>query len=188
MPTQISGLTGVNQVQDGSINTSAKISAGVILANAPVGSGLVLQSVNGSSNSTYQNVSANKIPFTDSVPLVTAGDQILTVTVTPIRVGSTIRCTAKFIVGTGTSAGISCAAMFAGSACTDADGGSVNDNVAIRPYFLTGSVVTVSLSPIVFQVRLAPDTATANVYLNGNGIARRFGGASVATINCVETA
>jgi hypothetical protein len=175
--TQVTGDTGIDQVQDGVI-TAEKFTAG---------GGLVTQSHDAPVMNTFQTCSTT-LPFTDVIPTTAQGDLVQSVTVTPKRIGEKFKVTFTAGVGTSSSAGVSCAAIFAGSTCIGADGGTMNDNTAIRPYCIVGYFTAVSLSAITFTARVGPHTGTASVYVNGNGVpTRKFGGVMTPSLNVTGT-
>ena len=146
------------------------------------GFGKVLQVVTESENVAI--IGAVLIPLDDTIPQITEGVQVLTVTLTPNSLSSRIRIQANLFLGSN-------ATQFTTSTIfKDSD----VDAICTRGHFLTygetGSHthdITISpntLSPVTISVRVGADTGA--VTLNGVGGLSKYGASSVSTITLTE--
>jgi hypothetical protein len=121
------------------------------------------------------------IPFDDTIPQNTEGDEVITVTITPNAAINTLEFEFACWGVKATGAGPVTAALFKDS---EADAyqvvcqrGSVADE---RELVLRFTIVAGSTSPQTWKIRIGP--TNNNYYVNGNNSGTRvFGGASAAT-------
>lgn len=132
----------------------------------------------------YENLTAT-IPYDDTVPLVTEGTEILSVTVVPSSPDTHLDVRfSGFIVG-GTSNAVSTVAIFRDGVCIAAAGsdqpyGELNNTTSIDV-----RVPSTSATSTTFTVRVGANTG--NCKLNGEFTNRRYGGAQKATLTVRES-
>lgn len=126
------------------------------------------------------------IPYDDTIPQITEGDEVLTVTITPKRSDSKMVLTVNLLVGFDGSAITACAAIFKNSGL-NAVAASACDNPGADspvPLTMTYSETLASASAITYSVRVGPTSST--IRLNGISSARRFGGVGVCSLRVWE--
>lgn len=149
----------------------------------PIGEGgTVIDSVVGNYTTNAAITGAgNIIPVDDTVPLVTEGLQIISVSLTPKTTTNKLRC--RFTgQGTGAAAANLTYAIFVGSTCIDS---SIAQNTAADVPATMASEAEFSPASVAaqtIQVRIGIQVAAASIRLNGTSTARLFGGASGATL------
>lgn len=136
-----------------------------------------LQSHEIGASTAYIN-SNTVIPFDDTIPQNTEGDQLFSGTYTPVSLTSEIYVEFWGMFGVGGAAAVLIAALFQ-------DNGA--DAVSVVAQYVAGTVVCpldlmyrfspASLDPITFSIRFGPSTNVGtSSYLNGNSAGRLFGG------------
>lgn len=147
--------------------------------------GSVIQIVSGTpytSNASLTTV----IPADDTIPLVTEGTEVLTVSITPKHASSTIYTFVSCGCVSGTLGNDLAIAMFKNGGSSAVALSAIHvasaDIFAISP--LTYSEAPGSVSAITYSVRAGP-SATA-MRFNGTTSSRQYGGASAARIWCIE--
>jgi hypothetical protein len=137
---------------------------------------------------TTQSSVTAVIPFDNTIPLISEGTEILSISYTPKKVGSTIivRATA---VGSSSSAvaGQATVAMFAESTCIATGKLSQANSYTMDTTALSSKHTPTSLSPVNFSVRAGPGSGT--LYLNADyaGVGK-WGGAARWTLTVEEYA
>lgn len=149
------------------------------LAASLIGSGHVIQSVEG----TYAANAAltAQIPYDDTVPQVTEGTQIISVSLTPKFSNSKLRC--RF-TGQASYSGVDnvTAALFTGaSANAFAAQSLVDDSGRTLSFAFERTISPATTSAVTVSARVGP-AAAISVYFNGATAGRRLGGASCATL------
>jgi hypothetical protein len=160
----------------GTINAAA----GVYIA----GHGTIAQVVSDTEN-TYTTL-GTILPFDDTIPQITEGDEILSVAITPTNAGSTllIMFTGTFGASTGQEIG---AALFVdatasalnASSCFVTAGGIATTNS------MKHLVVAGSTSARTYRIRAGSEVAT-DAFLNGDSTGRKFGGVARAALVVIE--
>jgi hypothetical protein len=212
MPTTIDGVTGVSAVIDGAIvaadlsanavNGQSAISGGLaatdeflvwdasasalrkVAFNAMQSAGSVLQTVQ-VVKTTLQNCST-AIPYDDTIPQNTEGDEIFTATITPSSASNKILVSVVACgLTSGSATGGSVAALFKDAAANAIAVGN------LVPYFYSGSSVIgfldapATTSAITYKVRAGSNTGS--FYLNGTYLGvRLYGGAQTSSITLQE--
>lgn len=141
-----------------------------------VGFNVVLQSLY-AEYSLNTDISAS-IPVDDTIPLVSEGEEILSITITPKYPTSKIRAYFSCFGATSVN-GYYSGAIFAGSTCLKA--GAVSSiATSITDLQLCTENLAGDITPITYSVRVG--TSGAGVLrLNGTSAARLFGGVAKAT-------
>lgn len=140
------------------------------------------------SNASFTTIST-VIPFDDTIPQITEGDQVLSLAITPTSSSSVLVVEFTGMLGNNTAGGTTSVALFrdAGvNAVYSTEGTSANAAWPVSTPFIyyTSSA---SASTTTFTVRVGPDTAqTASI--NGTGSARRFGGTTELVLTITEYA
>lgn len=126
---------------------------------------------------------SSDIPKDDTVPLITEGVQVLSLSHTAKSLSNKVRVAYSLPLSASGAANVG-VAVFADTTCIDARYDDVRQN-------LTGSVISgfvdidvPSISPITYSVRIG--LSASNGLLNGRGAVRVFGGASRATLSITE--
>jgi hypothetical protein len=124
------------------------------------------------------------IPADDTVPQSTEGLQILTLDITPTKVGNIL--VAKFTGwGSLSAPAYASCAIFDGATCIRASASAVAN--AGYPIRIADSVdiAVAALTTKTISVRVGPDSAV-NLFMNGTGSTRLFGGLAAATLEIIE--
>lgn len=156
-------------------------SNGAGLAPTMQDGGTVVQSAI-ASTAAYASFTAT-IPFDDTIPQNTEGTEILTATITPKRAGSILRVRVLAPVSTSGSAIGPTLALFRDSSAGAVDaftlsqtGAGATDKIQMLHEEAAGSTAATT-----FKLRFGPHT-TGTAYINGNNIARKFGGITSVTL------
>jgi hypothetical protein len=128
------------------------------------------------------------IPYDDTIPQVTEGTQILTLTVTPMT--DTIEIETGVSISFGVNDGRGAVAIFKDGAA---------NAIAASPAFIANSYLVgapvmcvkrvSSLTPgtsTTITVRVGPGSGTGTLYINGNTAARKYGGVGVSWLKVRE--
>lgn len=164
----------------GSFRSGSSINT-ILNALAAAGSLSPVGSVVGSAVANYATNAAITavIPGDDTIPLITEGTEILSVTITPKTTTNKLRC--RFSGQAALSAAVNAvASMFQGSTCIDAIYNSPTANAGTTFELeaeYTPGVTTVQ----TISVRVGPGVA-GTLRMNGTSAGRLFGGASNATL------
>lgn len=155
------------------------------LQNAVNGSGIVLQEVR--SIVTSRVTCTTAMPFDDTIPQITEGDQVLTLTITPNYANSVIEIKTNFSSSPTAASNIN-AALFRNSdanaiaaAFTTPTGSGYGDCLSLSFYQTSGTT-----SPITYSLRVGPLNGTYTVYVNGTATGRMFGGVCTAYLSATE--
>lgn len=176
-------LTGTNFT---GIPLSTAVSGNLPAANAVSGSQIGHATATTASLVTCSTV----MPFDDTVPQNTEGDEVLTLSYTPKSASSTLQITVCGNVGSSTNSSRVVFAVFKDSdaSCITGSAGSVW-NTSTTGSNMVGYSFTVasgSTSARTYKLRSGPQTGSA--YWNGTGGARAFGGAAATSITVKEIA
>lgn len=149
----------------------------------PVGEGgTVVDSVIGTYSTNASITGAGSIiPVDDTIPLVTEGAQIISVSLTPKTTTNKLRV---WFLGQATAATVAniMTALFVGSTCIDAQYIQPAAADAALDIGMVAEFSPASVAAQTIQVRIGIQIAATVVRLNGTSAARLFGGASNATL------
>lgn len=125
-----------------------------------------------------------KIPHTTAVPLVTAGTQFWTSTVTPTVIGSKIVIESAAIVDSSVSSATITMALFRNSTYIGHTSVYVRSASNIQQLAMKIVDVTTSLTPVVYSVRIGIDI-TGTWYV-GRGVTATMGGTNKTNVTIFE--
>jgi hypothetical protein len=140
---------------------------------------------------TARTTAATDIPFDDTIPQNTEGNEILTVSITPSSASNTVLVTAHIPLVTISTTGRAIAALFVDSVA-DALAVSAQDLSTTSNIEETELTVCVRHSPattsaVTYKLRVGPSTGTLYVLgVGSNAADRRFGGAARVTLIAQE--
>lgn len=163
----------------GAINATDLQAAGVSLAHG------IVQVVR-DTNAVYTTL-GTQMPADNTIPQITEGDEILSVSITPKSATSTLRIRAVLSVGHGAAGGQICAAIFVDATANalNAGGISAGNSALLETLVLEHAVAAGSTSARTYRVRAGSGTTT-DAYLNGNATARIFGGVAISSLEVEE--
>jgi hypothetical protein len=173
-----SGTMTLSNVDALDATTSATISAAV--------GGKVKQVVNAQTGALATGTTT--IPYDDTIPQNTEGDEYLTLAITPTSATNKLKIDVDFQVYT-TSGG----AQITGALFQDSTAGALNARSTINDNTVAGStplsfvhfMTTGTISSTTFKVRVGATAGTVSI--NGDNGVRRFGGAGISSITITET-
>jgi len=176
----ISDTQTANQVFAGPSSGAAAAPAFRTLVPADLPAGTILQLL----QNTY-TINAGismAIPWDDTVPTSTEGTQVLSQAITPSAAANKVLCSVTMQAQNDGGAGsnICAASLFRGATCIAAQW---IGSLGVIAFELLDSPATTSST--TYSVRVGPDNAGAVLALNGTStpsVARKFGGASAATL------
>lgn len=157
------------------------------LQNALNAPGAVLQQV--SSIVTSRVSCTTPIPYDDTIPQISEGDQVLTVTITPKYANSVIVIQSNIIAMCVTSWSNNVCALFRNSdvnaiaANAISPGGAVGLNYC-APLFFSQTAGTTSA--ITYSIRTGPLNGSYSIVVNANGANRILGGVCASTLTATE--
>lgn len=189
----VTSLAGSQQAaliaQAGIIVGSTTVDKGVGTLNASAGlfvsgHGTIAQH-QVSFNNTYTTL-GTILPQDDTIPQITEGDQVLSVTVTPVNANSRLWIVAQLNVGGAASLVITAAIFRTGfSDATNAASMLVNASTTMEQVIVCASYDALDTTARTYTVRAGSSTAT-DAKLNGDNTNRNFGGASVSRMDLFE--
>lgn len=147
-------------------------------------SGTVIQTVEATPVTAYSNTAAS-IPIDDTIPQITEGTELITVTITPQDATSRleIECNIASMATSGSTATV--LALFQDAiadaiavATTETTTG-IQKSLSLRHEMLAGTTAA-----ITFSVRIGP--AGGTLYLNGTSTGRKFGGIAAIRMKATE--
>lgn len=118
------------------------------------------------------------ISAVDTIPQVSSGTQILSVTITPKTVGNKLRMRFSGIASASANTNLTCALFTSQS--SNAAGANVHSPAAANvpnPIYCEAETVILGASPITISVRVGPTNAVS-IYMNGVSTSRLYGGAA----------
>jgi len=136
-------------------------------------------------NSVYTTL-GTILPHDDTIPQITEGNEVLSVTITPISALSRFILRATLNVGGATSLQVSGSTFRVGF--TDGIGSSsisLNSTNFMDQLIVAASYDAVDLTARTYTVRVG-SAAASDVFLNGDGTARVFGGSAVSRLDIYE--
>lgn len=171
--------------EDGSDNVRVPIYSRKSGAATVVAAQTVIQQVRAEDGAVATG--STQLPWDDTIPQNTEGDQYLSVSITPTSATSklVIEVFANFASGSGPS-------VISGALFQDSTAGALaatatalpSANVSI-PIVLTHTMTSGTTSSITFKFRAGPSSA-ATITFNGASAARKFGGVSASMIIVTE--
>lgn len=188
-PFTITSSSGV-RVNSGAIEMGTggflRFSDGSTLATAPSASGTSILAKSTICVTNALVTASTVIPRDDTIPQKTEGDEILTCTMTPTSANNRLRVTATGWFCT-PSTGYKTGAIFrdtTANALKAADiGGYPADNCS--NFSIVQEDAAAAASATTYKLRIGPSSAL-NVYVNGTGAARLFGGVGGTSIQIDE--
>lgn len=137
-------------------------------------------------NSTYSTL-GTILPFDDSIPQNTEGDEVLTATITPKSASSTLRIEVHLNLSAAVASGIISAAIFVDSTANaiNAAAFSVGTTGRMEALRLVHYVSAGSTSARTYKVRAGSSVAT-DAMLNGDNSSRIFGGVAISSMEITE--
>lgn len=149
---------------------------------AAVGS-IVRQTVR--SELTAYTTCATSVPYDDTIPQITEGDQIFSQAITPLESSSFIEIEVDVSFAVSASSNVMCSIYLDGASNAIATGSSILTAAAIMGRLrFSHRYTNSSTTAKTFSVRIGG--ATGTVYVNGDGTARRFGGVSISSLTLRE--
>jgi hypothetical protein len=127
------------------------------------------------------------LPYDNTIPQNTEGDEVLSVAITPINASSILRIRAVLNVGGG-SGDVTSAALFVDTTANALAAASMqNASTAAGMYtlYLEHEVTAGSTTARTYKIRAGSDSAT-DAFLNGNTLGRKFGGVAVSSLTVTE--
>lgn len=128
------------------------------------------------------------IPIDDTIPQITEGDQVFTLTITPKKATSFLDIEV-FLFGTcGSNRFYYTGAVFRDGAANAIGAGLCRfpADSQVSPMALYFRVSSNSTAATTFTVRAGSDLANSNFYLNGGGTGRRLGGVLYSSFKITE--
>jgi hypothetical protein len=179
-------FNGTNWIRKarGTASQYLKTNAGATDIEWASGVGSAIQEVR-SSNATWTTL-ATDIPVDDTIPDVAEGTQVLDVSITPTNAASVLIIEASVPIFSTAKTIFGIALFVDGTAAALA---AVADTVENSGYTV-GTIVHClsagSVSARSYRLRVGPDTAASDIFLNGDNTARKFGGVQQAWIRVRE--
>lgn len=171
------GTGAVTDKGAGSLNASAGVYVN--------GHGTVAQVVSVTS-ATYQTL-GTIMPYDNSIPQITEGDEIFNLAITPTNASSILRITFTGMVGGGAAGTIVSSGLFVDATANAlfATGAAMTNGVTPSIITLQFEVSAASTSARTYRIRAGNSTAT-DAFLNGDSGSRNYGGVSLAVMKIEE--
>ena len=165
------------------IGTGLSITSGVLNATS---SPKIINVVEATPYTTYTQT-AVAIPYDDTIPQITEGVEILTVTIAPTNAASRLRVDFSGMFAVNAAYYVSVALFRDATAdALRADGTAPLDANQTIGLSLSWEGPASSTSSTTFRIRFGPNAGTAAV--NGTATVRRFGGVAASTLRVTEIA
>lgn len=165
------------------IGTGLSITSGVLNATS---SPKIINVVEATPYTTYTSTGTG-IPNDNSIPQITEGIELMTVSITPTSATSRLKIEfdGRFGGGSGSS-GV--AALFQDSIANAlvAESNGTYDSANLYPIDLVHEMAAGTTSAITFRVRVGSIAST--LYINGSPVERKFGGVSACRLRVTEIA
>lgn len=136
---------------------------------------------------TYETCGTD-LPVDDSIPQITEGVEVLSLTVTPTNAASVLHIRTDLALGAA-AAGLVGAGLWIDSTAgaLNADGTRVEGSTDVQRLVMDHYVSASNTTQRVYHVRIGPDAGgPANAFLNGSGGGRYFGGVMRSTLSVDE--
>lgn len=137
--------------------------------------------------SSFADTGGTVIPYDDTIPQVTEGSQLMSLTFTPLT--DTIEIETEVPVGFAVGDARATVAIFkdgAANAIAAAAGFIANSFLVGTPISCERRVTVTPGVQVVISVRVGPGSATGTLYVNGNSATRKYGGVSAAWLKVRE--
>lgn len=151
------------------------------------GSSVVVQVVNVITTSVGSG--STQIPYDDSIPQITEGDEYMTLAITPTSSTNKLRIDVVLNFANSTGAATCSMALFQdatsnalAAVASSNSSGNIPAQMTLTHYMAAGTT-----SSTTFRVRAGPSAAQTMTF-NGSATARKFGGASASSITITEIA
>lgn len=137
-------------------------------------------------NSTYTTC-GTILPYDNSIPQNTEGDEVLTAAITPVSATSTLRIDVNLLVSQAAANGIISGAIFVDTTASAIYAGSLSVGTTGRmeTLRLVHYVSAGSTSARTYKVRVGSSAAT-DTMLNGDDSSRLFGGVAISSMEVTE--
>lgn len=147
--------------------------------------GRLVQAVN--STTTSASATATQIPWDNTVPLNTEGEEFMTATITPTLSTNKLRIDVVFNFSQTGATSNSCMALFQDSTVNALAAVSANNPTGNSPnqMTLTHYMTAGTTSATTFKVRAGPASSETMTF-NGAASAQKFGGVSASSITVTE--
>jgi len=171
-------------IKTGAAIATSKIATDGGLSSSSAGAGFVVQTV--STNYSAVATGTTVIPWDDTIPQNTEGDEYMSISITP---KSTTNILVIEVVASLASNGVK---MIGGAIFQDSTAGALAATAVLEPVIsanvalpLTHSMVAGTTSSTTFKFRAGGETA-GTITFNGAGGARKFGGITASNIKITE--
>ena len=127
------------------------------------------------------------MPFDNTIPQITEGDQYMTRTITPNAVSNILIIEVTALISTSQNTRFMGVALFEGATANALAAVGIRSatNQEIVPVSFAHKVITVSTSELTYRVRVGTDIA-ATTDFNGSGGSQKYGGVAASSINITE--
>lgn len=128
------------------------------------------------------------MPYDDTIPQNTEGDQYMSATITPLASSSTLLVEVVAMVASATASLHICGALFRDTTANAFAATAVYEEAAVsknRLLVLSASVAAGSTAATTFKFRAGVDSG-ATMTFNGSANARKFGGITISSIRITE--
>jgi hypothetical protein len=125
------------------------------------------------------------IPWDDTIPQSTEGDQYLTQTITPTNASSTLEIEAVLMISCASSVHTTVALFQDANVNALAAESSIANTNAEQVVYFKYMMTAGTTSATTFKIRCGPDVG-ATITLNGSASARKFGGVAASRITIKE--
>ena len=149
--------------------------------------GGVVQTVNVTDSALASNIPGTAIPYDDSIPQNTEGDEYMTLAITPNASANKLKIDVVLFITSSATNNVM-AALFQDST-VDALSVAANEVAAnsMREISFTHYMTAGTISSTTFKVRAAGEGAS-NIYVNGNSAGQKFDGVFASSITITEYA
>jgi hypothetical protein len=139
------------------------------------------------SDATYTTITTD-MPYDDSIPQNTEGDEILSVAITPTNANSTLRIRAVIPHGASIEAAAMQCAIFVDTTAgaIAATSSNTGNSSSMATLVLEHTLTAGSTSARTYKVRCGPEAGGSTMYINGDAAGRKLGGVMKATLEVEE--
>jgi hypothetical protein len=190
------GPTGISSGDDGTLTIKTGATAGSqvnaltfaadgtpTFLKKPLGAGGVAQVQ--TTAVTAVATGTTVIPWDDTIPQSTEGDQYLTQTITPTNASSTLEIEAVLMISCASSVHTTVALFQDANVNALAAESSIANTNAEQVVYFKYMMTAGTTSATTFKIRCGPDVG-ATITLNGSASARKFGGVAASRITIKE--
>jgi hypothetical protein len=176
-------VTGATSLAGLSTSGNASVGGTLTVTGQLKSSGNVVQIVDATPYTSNATLSTG-IPYDDTIPTSSEGDQILSASITPSSSSNTVRIRFNGFGTTSGSGAVCIAAVFRGTTCVyvlATGSNSVQANMGFT--FLDAPATT---SSTTYSIRVGSITGTSGIRMNGDFSSRLFGGKAACTMRLEE--